>query len=64
MDIVKVCKQTADNLQSLQALEGKKPQTVAGVTIMMVLQLCNVNSTSIEKVARQLISNKALSRMY
>jgi transcription initiation factor TFIIIB Brf1 subunit/transcription initiation factor TFIIB len=37
MDIVQACKQTADNLQSLSAMEGKRPQTVAGVAIMMVI---------------------------
>lgn len=38
MDIMSACKQTADNLSALQAMEGKKPQTLAGVAIMMVVQ--------------------------
>ena len=51
MNLVQAGKQTANNLQSLQAMEGKKPQTLAGVFIMMDSQLSRVNSTIIQKVA-------------
>ena len=37
-DIVQACKTTSDNLSSLQVTEGKKPQTIAGAAIYMVLQ--------------------------
>lgn len=33
---------TSDNLSSLQVLEGKKPQTLAGAAIYMVLQASKV----------------------
>lgn len=32
-------------------MEGKKPQTVAGVAIMMVLQFARITSVGIEEVA-------------
>ena len=38
IDIVQACKTTSDNLSSLQVTEGKKPQTIAGAAIYMVLQ--------------------------
>ena len=50
MDILSACKQTADNLSALQAMEGKKPQTLAGVAIMMVVQYSKFK-VSIEDVA-------------
>jgi len=37
-DIVNASKITSDNLSSLQVAEGKKPQTLAGAAIWMVLQ--------------------------
>lgn len=51
MDILTACKQTADNLSALQAMEGKKPQTIAGVAIMMVLQYMKHSSVGIEEVS-------------
>jgi transcription initiation factor TFIIIB Brf1 subunit/transcription initiation factor TFIIB len=50
MDILSACKQTADNLSALQAMEGKKPQTLAGVAIMMVVQYSKFK-VAIEDVA-------------
>ena len=32
-------------------MEGKKPQTIAGVAIMMVLQLSNIRKVGLEEVA-------------
>lgn len=37
-DLVNASKITSDNLSSLQVIEGKKPQTVAGAAIHLVLQ--------------------------
>lgn len=53
MDIMSACKQTADNLSALHAMEGKKPQTIAGVAIMMVLQYSKimVGQVGIDEVA-------------
>lgn len=51
MDIVEACKQTADNLSALHVMEGKKPQTVAGVAIMMVLQFSKVKEVTIDQIA-------------
>jgi transcription initiation factor TFIIIB Brf1 subunit/transcription initiation factor TFIIB len=51
MDIIEACKQTADNLSALHAMEGKKPQTVAGVAIMMVLQYSKVKLVTIDEIA-------------
>jgi hypothetical protein len=48
MDIIEACKKTADNLSALHAMEGKKPQTIAGVAIMMVLQYSKVKDVTID----------------
>ena len=36
-DVVEVCKATADNISKLEELTGKKPATIAGVAIWMIV---------------------------
>lgn len=38
IDITQACKITSDNLSSLQMLEGKKPQTIAGAAVLMIIE--------------------------
>ena len=47
-DIVNASKITSDNLSSLQVAEGKKPQTLAGAAIYMVLQASRTIKTTKE----------------
>lgn len=51
VDIMTACKQTADNLSLLHAMEGKKPQTIAGVAMMMVFQQAKITRVNIDEVA-------------
>ena len=37
-ETMEFCKATADNISSLEILTGKKPSTIAGVAIMMIVQ--------------------------
>lgn len=37
-DVIEVCKATADNISKLEVLTGKKPATIAGVAIYMIVK--------------------------
>lgn len=37
-NVMEVCKATADNISKLEILTGKKPSTIAGVALHMILQ--------------------------
>lgn len=37
-NVIDVCKATADNISKLEILTGKKPSTIAGVAIYMILK--------------------------
>ena len=37
--VIDVCKATADNISKLEILTGKKPATIAGVAIYMIVLL-------------------------
>lgn len=37
-DVTEVCKATADNISKLELLTGKKPATIAGVAILMIIR--------------------------
>ena len=55
IDIVQACKTTSDNLSSLQVTEGKKPQTIAGAAIYMVLsesRKLNNKEITLDDIAR------------
>ena len=37
-NVTEVCKATADNISKLEILTGKKPSTIAGVALYMILK--------------------------
>lgn len=55
MDLCAAAKTTADNLSMLQNMEGKKPQTVAGVALIMVCKHAKIldNQITIDMIAEK-----------